>query len=689
MTISTETERVLHDFVRDAVSHLSEVMKDSTMESEDDTRWELGSDGHFRERKTRRWNLWPMPDDEWLHSVANYQACIECMKSDVVIGPHLDRMVGTSTSAFRLQTRNILYSLIYTMVDDDGCLAFTDERFQRKWLEWMGLLGVDGIPSKTVSPLPNLSVPAFPLRLNDELALDRLTADEVTRCCQVGVIRPVSSRFPLINASFAVGIRRTRFVPKFIGDEPHKLPEAEDEGTFGNRPPLRDDLMIDDVLSALRLFKHTQIRTAGLASWVDAPGLSASTSFREIGRWPYGGRFDLSEDEVPDFLELWRQLEAGAARFEFAIHRFNLAFDRRLLADRIVDLVIAAESLFLGDLDEKYRGELRFRFALRAAKFITHPNYGERDIFHMMRQAYDARSAIVHAGKSKKTYQLPTNQSVTLSTFIDTIEELVRLGLRKALSMKQDGKKLRKANYWDDLVFSNVDGKEEHMSRILAFTSGVADWQALLADPAKHWRTGYSARTLAHCWEAADGFPPEIAGALKNATDPLLDDIVPLLAVPEFKVELPGGDRASQNDIFVLARSRAGPVSIMVEGKVNESFGPTLKDWLKDASDGKRERLKFLLRHLGLNSEPSGDVRYQLLHRAASATIEGVRYRAAAALLLVHSFSETRPGWPDYQAFLKLFGIEASIDKVQRLPGASAVPLFAVWVQGDPSFLKS
>jgi hypothetical protein len=49
--------------------------------------------------------------------------------------------------------------------------------------------------------------------------------------------------------------------------------------------------------------------------------------------------------------------------------------------------------------------------------------------------------------------------------------------------------------------------------------------------------------------------------------------------VPEFKVPLPGGAHASQNDIFVLARSTAGPISIMVEGKVNESFGPALREW--------------------------------------------------------------------------------------------------------------
>jgi hypothetical protein len=70
-----------------------------------------------------------------------------------------------------------------------------------------------------------------------------------------------------------------------------------------------------------------------------------------------------------------------------------------------------------------------------------------------MRQAYDARSAIVHGGSPTDT-RLPDNPSASLPTFIDAIEELVRLGLRKGLSMKEDGNKLRQAEYWDTLVFS-------------------------------------------------------------------------------------------------------------------------------------------------------------------------------------------------------------------------------------------
>src|SRR5260370_26130398 len=235
MTI--QTERVLHDFVRNAVSRLSQALNDPVHQSaptfEDDIQFERGDDGHFRERKKHIWTLWPTLSPEWLHSLPDYEQCVDCLRSDKVIGPHLDCLVGTSRGASRLQAENILTSLIYAMLDDEGSLTFTREKFHSKWQELRGFFGADRIASKSVAPLPYLVVPAFPLRLNDELVLDRLTDDEVTRCYQVGVIRPTSLRYPLIYGLIAVGMRRTAFLPKGIqrGDAPPVLlPKAEEEG---------------------------------------------------------------------------------------------------------------------------------------------------------------------------------------------------------------------------------------------------------------------------------------------------------------------------------------------------------------------------------------------------------------------------------------------------------------------------
>ena len=92
----------------------------------------------------------------------------------------------------------------------------------------------------------------------------------------------------------------------------------------------------------------------------------------------------------------------------------------------------------------------------------------------------------------------------------------------------------------------------------------------------------------------------------------------------------------------------------------------------------------------GSKASPVSDsIRYQLLHRAASAIISGEQYRAVAAVMVIHSFSQERTGWSDYRDFLALFGVDATEGKVQRLSSATKPPLFAAWVVGDSAFLSS
>jgi hypothetical protein len=440
--ISAETERSLREFVRNAVPRLSKMVLGES-ELDYDPRFEQGPDGNFRPRRRRVRSLWPIHSDEWLQSLPSYQECITCLKSDVAVGPHLDRLVGTPTTSMYLGTQSLLKALINSMLDDDGSLSFTSEKFDSAWREWAAFFCASRIAFTMVAPLPQLAIPEFPLRLNDELVIDHLTEDEVTRCYSVGVLRDPLIGYPIIDANTAVGVRKTTYVAKVIhaGTAPGTPFDVSKEGSFGRRPIFCDHLAIDDVLSALRLLKQSQLRATGYASWTDAPFLKGGTSFRVLGQWPYGGRLELSGSEVSQLLELWQLLEEGAASYSFAIRRFNFAFERGLIADRIVDLVIAAEALFLADVGND-RGELTFRSSLRAAKFIKQTGLSELEVFRIMRKAYAARSAIVHG----------RNAPDDLPSFMDTVEHLVRFGLRQALAEK-DGNKLRRPEFWNSLIF--------------------------------------------------------------------------------------------------------------------------------------------------------------------------------------------------------------------------------------------
>lgn len=192
---------------------------------------------------------------------------------------------------------------------------------------------------------------------------------------------------------------------------------------------------------------------------------------------------------------------------------------------------------------------------------------------------------------------------------------------------------------------------------------------------------GYSARTLAHCWEQSDGLPAEIAALFPQGPELLL-------AVPEYKVPLPGGARESQNDLFALVRHNHTTCAMMVEGKVNEPFGPTIGDWFRAPSPGKMTRMQHLCEVLGFDKTPAEHVRYQLLHRAASALIEAERFRTDEAAMIVHSFSPTSMWFQDFAAFAALFDIEAKKGEPAEATLSNGKKLRIGWAQGDPSYLS-
>ena len=237
--------------------------------------------------------------------------------------------------------------------------------------------------------------------------------------------------------------------------------------------------------------------------------------------------------------------------------------------------------------------------------------------------------------------------------------------------------------------FDDSGVEDAIMTKIYLLSPGPDAWKQFLAEPDKQWKKGYSARTLAHSWEAEDGLPPEIAELFAGAAGFQGEAPELLLAIPEHKVRLPGGRRESQNDVFALVRIGDRTVSMAVEGKVNEPFGPTVGEWLTNASDGKRERMAFLCKTLGISDSPPADIHYQLLHRAASAVIEADRFKTDAAAMIVHSFSPEQMWFDTFARFVGLYEHSIEPGQLVEVSLPSGMPLFLGWVCGDPRFLRA
>jgi hypothetical protein len=227
------------------------------------------------------------------------------------------------------------------------------------------------------------------------------------------------------------------------------------------------------------------------------------------------------------------------------------------------------------------------------------------------------------------------------------------------------------------------------MKRIFRPTRDGSDWQWLLAKPKLQWKTGKSAMTAAGSWEQArDAFPSEISRLLDSSHDQDLIGLELLAAIPEWEVPLPGGETASHTDVLALASNKRGLCVMAVEAKVDEDFGPLLKDKRVQASAGQLQRLDYLHSVLGV-AEFDDSIHYQLLHRTASAIITARDFHAHVAVMVVQSFG-TRPSLrADFDAFCRSLGTEDLPGGMRVVPSERTPRLFLGWCTGDHQFLQA
>ena len=191
------------------------------------------------------------------------------------------------------------------------------------------------------------------------------------------------------------------------------------------------------------------------------------------------------------------------------------------------------------------------------------------------------------------------------------------------------------------------------MSRLLTHTRGLGSWRERLASPDRQWKRGFSAFETAVAWESASasrsGLPLPLETLLrKNGFgEPVL-----LLAVAEHKVDLPGGNAASQSDVWAIINTQAGLLSLTVEAKAREAFGDEiLGKWLEAGkSELSIENRKIRWNHIRVNlpaADSYHEVRYQILHRCAASVIEAKRLGSPHAAFVVQAFGEPDTDKPD------------------------------------------
>ena len=111
-------------------------------------------------------------------------------------------------------------------------------------------------------------------------------------------------------------------------------------------------------------------------------------------------KYELKEAELDDFKRFWNYYKeinlTGLDYLGVALRRFNYAYERGSLEDKLIDHLVAFEALFF---KQGETGEFRHKLSMRVARFLEHEYDKRKVVAEKMVDFYDKRSSIVHGEK--------------------------------------------------------------------------------------------------------------------------------------------------------------------------------------------------------------------------------------------------------------------------------------------------
>lgn len=271
------------------------------------------------------------------------------------------------------------------------------------------------------------------LNLGKSLNIRRMTGGEINE-----VERHLSVPFQYPQAS-PVDLLTARHVLKFS----FEVSEA-----YGTELPYQRVRLLEQ---ALRLFDMGDVGfpTIRIKQIGGDPILPATIWIGMQGTIPpFGNRYSLTPKRGDVFRKFWRKMSPllDAALTEkpnplrLALHRFSTSYQRRHPEDRLIDYVIAFETLLLPE-----KNELRLRLSNRGGLLLGRNDSEREKTASRLRCSYGVRSEIVHGGRVKPKVKLG-GKEIPLTDFVQMAErDLARiLKMFLLLSPRMDRKEIIK-----------------------------------------------------------------------------------------------------------------------------------------------------------------------------------------------------------------------------------------------------
>ncbi|MBA2524770.1 MAG: hypothetical protein H0V18_03150 [Pyrinomonadaceae bacterium] len=365
--------------------------------------------------------------DDNLLELPEYRACVDAILADNKINSQLNTLVGDNSWRERSLTLPWLMRRLPQMGLARGRYAFDKDYFEREYEIFETTFYDDYITYDVIAPLQNILVTGT-VKLGEDLEISLLTDDDLDP-------RRTSSSKVIQHEPGLEGSRcavRSKFrVRKLIGEQPSvTIEEAEKD-----RERLTQTAeQIDEVINAIRLFGAETVYYTSIiyrtSEWLFSDEKVLPTRMRA----PVPLIYQNNQLWLQAFGQFWRKFRKSISERKFiavATRRFGYAIERPFTEDRLVDFMIAAESLFLNDIeDKKYQGELQYRLSMRCACLLGSDLSSRSAVRAYMQQAYNIRSLVVHGSMKTIKPRDENRNPIPLEQFLGTIQMYMHRALR-------------------------------------------------------------------------------------------------------------------------------------------------------------------------------------------------------------------------------------------------------------------
>lgn len=420
--------------------------------------WTLENEDYFH-RDQVSYPTWMVRDLAEVTDSADWVPVAAAIEDDPRTRGILGNMVVSTGMARALRPIDVA---AHFLVPPQASIAFGEpadcdanlREFHQAFSRFVAFMGGDSFVFESITPLLGVEC-ARDYRLEEDLELVKLTSDRFVLLLDSGLLSLPSlgqdSYFMSLGPRCAL-LRKSQ-IPKIVFS-----PEAEYKPEPDAFP-----LLVERFLDCIALSTSTPIKAVGaisraLTGW---DLFARSMTFWHSQTLPQGKLEVVIDDEMwASVSKHWRVLttKSVSSSLSLAIRRLQQSCLRADANDKIIDVMIAAEAVFL----KGAQGELSFQLALRAAYWLSDESGPERKaMFDLFRRAYAARNIIAHGNDLKRLDKILGGES--LADHVAEVAQAMQLALSKMLT--DNNASTPTQEQWDAMILEKTptqDGDSAH-----------------------------------------------------------------------------------------------------------------------------------------------------------------------------------------------------------------------------------